>query len=173
MDTINDLANVVKIKNEISTDIAVLSLQKLVEKVEHSLSQVIRTSGAVITKNFASSDKLKASKTYMESIVLNLISNAIKYSKDDVVPRIEISASSDENDFILQVKDNGLGIDLKKHGEKIFGLRKTFHKNRDSRGVGLFITKAQIEAMEGSIHVESTLNVGSTFIVRLPKKIIV
>jgi len=74
---------------------------------------------------------------------------------------------------VLEFKDNGLGIDLNKFGSKIFGLRKTFHRNKDSNGVGLFITKAQVEAMKGTITVKSTPNVGSTFTIYLPKKMIV
>ena len=65
----------------------------------------------------------------------------------------------------LQVKDNGLGIDLNKYGAKIFGLRKTFHNHPEARGVGLFITKAQVESMGGNIRVESEMGEGSNFII--------
>jgi signal transduction histidine kinase len=70
----------------------------------------------------------------------------------------------------LRFVDNGLGIDLKRHGEKIFGMYKTFHTNPDSKGLGLFMVKNQVEAMGGVISVESEVNVGTTFIVRLPRK---
>lgn len=73
----------------------------------------------------------------------------------------------------MSVTDNGLGIDLKKHGEKVFGLRKTFHRNKDSRGIGLFITRAQVEAMEGDISIESEPNVGTIFTIRLPQRVII
>jgi len=64
---------------------------------------------------------------------------------------------------VLEIKDNGLGIDLEKHGRKLFGMYKTFHKNKNSRGIGLFITKNQIESMGGNIEVESKTNIGTTF----------
>ena len=70
-----------------------------------------------------------------------------------------------KNDAILVFKDNGKGIDLKKHAAKVFGLRKTFHQNEDARGVGLFITKAQIESMGGEIKVESVVDKGTVFTV--------
>jgi signal transduction histidine kinase len=63
----------------------------------------------------------------------------------------------------LYIKDNGLGIDLEKHGNRLFGMYKTFHKNANARGLGLFITKNQIEAMNGMVEVESEVNVGTTF----------
>ena len=64
---------------------------------------------------------------------------------------------------VIEISDNGIGIDLVKNGDKLFGMYKTFSNNKDSRGIGLFITKNQIEAMGGSITVESELNVGTTF----------
>ena len=60
-----------------------------------------------------------------------------------------------------------MGIDLEKYGEKLFGLYKTFHGNKDARGIGLFISKNQIEAMNGKIEVESKLNIGTTFKIHL------
>ncbi len=173
LDTINDLAEAVKIKNEIANDFTKVSLSRLIDKTKDSLSQQIIDSAAVVEVDLNGIDEIKASKSYMESILLNLTSNALKYSRKDVPPRIRISASQREDSLILNIEDNGLGIDLTRHGNKLFGLRNTFHKNKDSRGVGLFITKAQVEAMQGSILVESEPNNGSTFSIKLPKEIIV
>jgi signal transduction histidine kinase len=68
----------------------------------------------------------------------------------------------------LTVQDNGKGIDLDKHGDKIFGMFKTFHGNRDARGIGLFITRNQIEALGGTIEVASKVGEGTKFTVYLP-----
>ena len=68
---------------------------------------------------------------------------------------------------MLSVKDNGLGLNLEKYGKKLFKLNQIFHPGHDSKGVGLFITKAQIESFGGSIRVESQENVGAEFIVTL------
>jgi PAS domain S-box-containing protein len=173
LDTINDLADVVKIKNEISKDFSTINLSKLIEKASDSLSQEIKDKTASISVELNGISSIKASKTYMDSIILNLLSNALKYAHEERNPNIQITAKEDETYFTLTVKDNGLGIDLKKHGEKVFGLRKTFHRNKDSKGIGLFITKAQVEAMEGNISLESEPNIGTTFAIRLPKKVIV
>jgi signal transduction histidine kinase len=69
----------------------------------------------------------------------------------------------------LSFQDNGLGIDLEKYKEQLFGMYQTFHQHNDSRGVGLFITKNQIESMGGNISIESEVNVGTTFTITLKK----
>jgi signal transduction histidine kinase len=80
-------------------------------------------------------------------------------------------SSENIGDYLkIIIQDNGLGIDMKRHGNKIFGMYKTFHKNADARGIGLFITKNQIEAMGGRIEVESEEGKGTTFIVTLKKE---
>lgn len=102
----------------------------------------------------------------MESIFLNLIGNAIKYSAEDRVPHIEIKTEVKNEMNIITFKDNGLGIDLKKLGSKLFGLNKVFHRHPDAKGVGLYLTKTQIEAMGGTISATSEVNVGTTFTVK-------
>ena len=66
------------------------------------------------------------------------------------------------------IRDNGRGLDLKKYGSKVFGLYKTFHGNKDAKGLGLFITKTQVESMHGNVDIESEPNMGTSIIVELP-----
>lgn len=105
-------------------------------------------------------------KVYLESIVYNLISNALKYTRPEVYPHIQVSSYAEKGRVVLSVKDNGLGIDLEKHGSQMFKLKKVFHKGFDSKGVGLFMTKNQLETFGGSIKVRSTPMQGSEFIVQ-------
>ena len=106
---------------------------------------------------------------YFESIVINLLSNAIKYRRVNVPLTINIFCEQNDDYFILKFEDNGCGIDLDLHGDRIFGMYKTFHKNKDARGLGLFLIKNQIEAMQGKIKVDSFVNKGSTFTIFLRK----
>jgi signal transduction histidine kinase len=94
---------------------------------------------------------------------MNFISNGIKYSSKERNSFVKITVEVTDDFIILIFKDNGLGIDLEKHGNKLFGIYKTFHEHEDSRGVGLFITKNQVESMGGRIEVQSEVNVGTTF----------
>lgn len=105
---------------------------------------------------------------YVDSILLNLLSNSIKYSDPTRPSWIRLTAKQDEDRIRLECEDNGVGIDLERYGGLIFGLYKTFHNHPDARGIGLFITRAQVEAMGGSIAVESSPGAGTTFMVWLP-----
>ena len=95
--------------------------------------------------------------------MLNLLSNALRYSYPGRNPIITLTCTKEDNHQVLRVSDNGIGIDLSKHGDKLFGIYQTFNGNADARGFGLFISKNQIEAMGGKIEVESEIGKGTTF----------
>jgi len=87
----------------------------------------------------------------------------VKYRSEDRALKINVSTKIVGEYAVLSIADNGIGIDLKKNGFKIFGMYKTFHTNKDARGIGLFITKNQVEAINGKIEVTSQENIGTTF----------
>ncbi len=107
-------------------------------------------------------------RSYFNSILYNLISNAIKYRHSDRDCIINISTNRINDTCLIQVKDNGIGIDLEKHQNKMFGMYKRFHDHLDGKGLGLFLTKQQIDAMNGKIYVDSKINIGSQFSIELP-----
>jgi len=102
---------------------------------------------------------------YIESMLYNFISNSLKYSRPDIPVEITVSTYRQDDKIVLSVKDNGLGIDLEKYGNKVFQLNQVFHEGYDSKGIGLYITRKQIESLGGSITVKSKENEGSEFIV--------
>jgi PAS domain S-box-containing protein len=106
-------------------------------------------------------------KVYLESILYNFISNALKYVRQDARPDITVSTASENGKTVLSIKDNGLGIDLDRYGDRLFKLNQVFHSGFDSKGVGLFLTKSQIEALGGSIDVKSKVGEGTVFTVTL------
>jgi signal transduction histidine kinase len=140
-----------------------LPLLKYVEKSIGDVKVLALNAGCDIINEVPSAVMVKALPAYLESIILNILTNAIKYRSPKRKSNIHIYAKFNNNMIQLIVMDNGLGIDLKLHGSKIFGMYKTFHGNNDAKGIGLFITKNQIDAMGGSIEVESKLNQGTTF----------
>ncbi|HBX66928.1 MAG TPA: hypothetical protein DEG32_12540, partial [Balneolaceae bacterium] len=138
-----------------------------VNKIEEILTTERLANNVNIQKDIPANLSLKYNPAYLESIVLNLLSNAIKYRHPDRKPEVAVKAEEREGSVHLEVSDNGLGIDLEKHGEKLFGMYNTFHQNKNSKGIGLFITKNQIESMGGSIDVQSKPNEGTTFKIKL------
>ena len=98
------------------------------------------------------------------------MSNALKYRSAERVLEITISAEDWGDLVLLSVADNGLGIDMKSDGDKLFKIGKVFHENPGAKGFGLFMTKSQVETMNGKIWVESEPGKGSTFFVQLKKE---
>lgn len=142
------------------------NMEKTFQKVKSQLNGMIQSKKAVITTNFK--DKhIFCPEIYMQSIIYNLLSNALKYISDERTPEIAIESWRDEKHSYLSVKDNGIGIDLEKFGKKLFKLNQTFHRGYDSNGVGLFLTKAQIDSIGGNIEVESNVGSGTKFVVTL------
>ncbi len=165
LSTIKVLAESLKIQRDFVDDECEVTFEEIFNNVTKLLSGQIQEAGLQFTVDF-SCPHIFYSPTYMQSIFINLISNAIKYRSLSRTPFIKIEThKTEKGKAILKVTDNGIGIDLKKNRHKIFGLYKTFHSNKDSRGVGLYMTKRQVEALGGTIDVESEINVGTTFTV--------
>ncbi|MGN6647653.1 MAG: PAS domain S-box protein [Cytophaga sp.] len=164
LSTIQVLAEALKIQRDFVDDEIELSFQETLDSVLGLLSGQIKEANVAFEVDFSKCDKLFYSQTYLHSIFINLISNAIKYRSPQRETIIKIdSYKSDNGKVVLKISDNGIGIDIEKNQHKIFGLYKTFHANKDSRGVGLYMTKRQIETLGGAIFVESKINVGTTF----------
>jgi signal transduction histidine kinase len=92
-----------------------------------------------------------------------LLTNSIKYKSETKKLKISITIKKTNNSTILKFKDNGIGIDLKRNSEHIFGLYQRFHDYPDSKGLGLYLVKSQIESLGGTIAIESEVNKGTEF----------
>lgn len=112
---------------------------------------------------FESWHTVKCSKFYMKSVIHNLMSNALKYRKQDVPSYLILETAMEKGKKILYVRDNGLGIDLSRHSKNMFKLYKRFHRNISGKGMGLFIVQSQLHAMNATIEVQSEPGTGTTF----------
>ncbi|TGK50565.1 PAS domain S-box protein [Leptospira kanakyensis] len=165
--TIEDLTAVIKV-NLAQENYELIDIEQVVQKNLESLALQILESKLKVEVNLQDQCFVRVIPAYLDSIVLNLITNAIKYKAKDRDSFLRISGIRKNRFIEVQFEDNGQGIDLKKHGDKLFGMYKTFHENKEARGVGLFILKSQIETMGGKIEVESTVGLGTKFTVFLP-----
>ncbi len=164
--TLNELNDVLKIKQSKNIDRQELEFAIVFEKVCQMLSTRITELNAEVRTDFKVSS-VSYPNIYLESILLNLLSNALKYHAKERRPLIEVKTYLLGQKLMLEVADNGLGINLSKYGHQIFKMRKTFHDHPESRGLGLFLIKNQIESMGGEISVKSEVNTGTTFYVKL------
>ena len=164
-ETMNELMDTLKIKKNIEIQRVELRFKDILDKVIQSLEGNLIQCGASVTFDFNKAPIIYYPKTYLESIFQNLMSNAIKYQSKERPLQIHFESEKNHETTILKVTDNGLGIDMERFGDKLFGMHKTFHEHEEARGVGLFLTKTQIETMGGRISAESKVDEGTTFII--------
>lgn len=169
-ESIEYLNEIITIQQKTNIEKKEICLKHEIEKTKKALRLVIKKSKIIITDTIPEDLMVKAIPAYLDSILLNLITNAIKYKSKQRTATLEIGYEIIDNFNVINFKDNGLGLDLEKNGHKIFGMYKTFHGNEDAKGIGLFITKNQLEAMNGKIEVESELDLGSNFKIYLNEK---
>lgn len=167
VDSLATLMQITQIKLNKELPRQLCDVSTFVNETCNQLQTVIFEKSAIIRKNLMV-QHINYPKVYLENIFYNLISNALKYTRNNVKPEITITTQlNDENKIQILVTDNGLGIDLKKYKDRVFRLNEIFHHGFDSKGVGLYITKTQIESMGGNITVESIPDQGCEFIVTL------
>lgn len=162
-ETMLNLNEVINIQTNINLILENLNIKDNIDRIVNIISEQIAFKKAVIQNNVSPEIFVNYNPAYLESILLNFISNAIRYCHPMRNPVIILNSYIENERTVLEISDNGLGIDLKKYGDKLFGMYKTFHENPDSKGIGLFITKNQIDAMGGTVTVESEPNIGTTF----------
>ena len=169
-ETIEYLNEIITIQQKTNIEKTKINLKHEIEKTKMALSLLIKESKITISDTIPDDLVVTAIPAYLDSILLNLFTNAIKYKSPERKPTLEISYEIIEDYVVLNFKDNGLGLDLKKNAHKLFGMYKTFHGNEDAKGIGLFITKNQLEAMNGKIEIESEVGQGSNFKIYLNEK---
>ena len=171
--TMNDLNKLMDTRLEDELPAEEVGLAELIEREWENLqTEEIQAAGARLVADLKV-PYVYLPKVYAESILHNFISNALKYRSSERKPRIEVKTWEEADDICLAVVDNGLGMDLRSVGDKLFGLYKTFHFHKQAKGMGLYLTKMQVEALGGTIKVESKPNKGTMFTVSFPRSQVV
>ncbi len=162
-ETMKHLNEVVNINTNLNLVTKPLKLSKYIKRAKEVFTEQIRTNKVTFITDVQKDALINYNSAYLESILYNLISNAIRYRHHERKPIITIKLYKEDDKDVIEVSDNGIGIDLERNADKIFGLYKTFSTNSNARGIGLFITKNQVNAMGGTIVVNSIPNTGTTF----------
>ena len=163
--TLNDSIDELVENESINTQIEVVNLNESLSEVLISINSLVRDSRAIINIDFSAFENISFNKAYIKSIFLNLVTNSIKYAKPYQVPIITIESRKVNGVNQLVFSDEGLGFDMDKVKDKIFGLYQKFHSNIDSNGIGLYLVYNHITSLGGRIAVESKINEGATFII--------
>ncbi|MCY1486545.1 Sensor protein kinase WalK [compost metagenome] len=169
--TIEHLNELVSIHTEIKIARENLNLNEFFQRTLNVLSEKINKHNVKIISLIPDDVYINYNPAYLESILLNFTTNAIKYSHPDRQLEITYQLTYEKGKKVLTISDNGLGIDLDKYRNSLFGMYKTFHQHPDSRGIGLFITKNQVEAMGGKIEVTSKVGEGTAFKIYFNEKV--
>jgi len=166
-ESIDILSRTLTIRQGVAIPYDRLDVADVFHRVCTTLVRDIESSDAVITTDFSACAEVDYPESYFESILHNLLTNALKYRSVDRRLLIDVRTHADSGSPVLIVRDNGQGIDLSLHGDRLFGLWQTFHDNTDARGVGLYMTRTMVEAQGGSITCASKPGEGAAFTVRL------
>lgn len=164
--TLEDMHLVLKVRANEEYNIEDVDIQEVFQNTLDLFKDEIEKSGITITTDFKLS-QITYVKYHLDNFFLNLISNAVKYCAQDRRPHLHISAHREDSAVIFTFKDNGIGIDLKRHGKDLFGMYQRFHQKTNGRGIGLYLVHSQITSMGGEIQVNSEMGKGTIFLLKI------
>lgn len=167
--TLEEMHKVLHIRAEKNFDYRTVDLEDVLHDIKAQVGEKMIKSRIRIETDFRIL-KLKYVRSHIENLFLNLVTNAIKYAKEGEDPHLKISSRRENGNIVLTFTDKGIGIDLKRHGNELFGMYKRFHNHPESRGLGLYLIKKQLQALGSDIRVESTPGLGTTFLITLSSK---
>jgi PAS domain S-box-containing protein len=162
-ETVHNLNDIIAIQNNINLPVKEINIYNEITRIVESILVLIKNAGTMIDYRLDQNEKLVTNAAYFESILLNLITNSLRYKKPDVELQLVIDVYQEDEYKVLSFGDNGIGIDLERFGDQLFGMYNTFNGNKDAKGMGLFIIKTQVEAMRGKITVSSQPGTGTNF----------
>ncbi len=167
-EVIVDLNIILSTEKQLSEKKERVHFSKIVRDIQESIANILEKEKPNFKIDFKRVDEMFTIKSYMHSIFYNLISNSIKYRTSNIPLDITIESDLVDEKVILTFKDNGMGVDLLKYGDDLFGLYKRFHVGKaEGKGMGLHMVKVQVEKLGGKISVKSKVNQGTEFTIEL------
>lgn len=167
-EVIKDLNKTLQIQDVFNENKQPILLSNVVNEIKINLKGLADFEKISLDYDFSEIDQIVSLKSYIYSVLFNLINNSVKFKKINEKVAISIKSKVELNKLRISIKDNGQGLDLKLNKDKIFGLYKRFHPLIEGKGLGLFLVKTQIETLGGSIDVVSEPNQGTEFTIELP-----
>ncbi|AHJ97847.1 PAS domain-containing protein [Hymenobacter swuensis] len=166
--TIEHLTEVSKLQKEHEPAATAVDLAEVVEDVRQDLLPLVQETGARLHLNVAARPPIRFSEKNLRSVVYNLLSNALKYHSPARRPHIDVRAHVRPGYTVLEVHDNGLGIEAA-YLPRLFTMFQRFHDHVEGSGIGLYMVKRMVDNAGGRIEVFSQPGAGTTFFVHLPQ----
>ena len=170
-ETVEDLIKILIIKDKNSIAQEEIQFETIFQKVFTQTKNLIKENNPKIKYDFSLAPNVFFNPVYLESIFLNLFTNALKYSSPTRNLEIKIHSKRIGNEIQLEFEDNGIGINLKRHKDRVFGLYQRFHNHQNSKGLGLYLVKSQLETLGARIEIESRVDEGTKFFIKFKEKI--
>ncbi|MFL5747478.1 MAG: ATP-binding protein [Niastella sp.] len=161
--TINALNEIIAFRKTLKVEREKINLEEALEEVKLRIYDMISSSGAEIQADFTGCRFVHYPAVHLKSIFQNLLTNAIKYKQHGHPPKIDITTSCEDKFLVLEVKDQGMGIDMDLYKDKLYGLFQRFHTHVEGSGIGLHMIYSIVESYGGKIYIESEVNKGTTF----------
>lgn len=158
--TINDLVKVLIIKDNPSLQ-ENLQISKVFQSVCAEMGELVNKIKPDLNIDFNQATHITFNRLYMESILSNLMSNAIKFRSTNRLLKISVCTRVLQGSILMTFEDNGIGLDVDRYKDRLFGFYQRFHNYPDSKGLGLYMIKLQMEALGGSISIQSQVDVGT------------
>jgi two-component system phosphate regulon sensor histidine kinase PhoR len=161
-------------RQEVQLNLKPLHVHQIIQDVaDNFVLRIQEKQGTLETHLTAENDLIEGDEVHISNLINNLFDNAVKYSKENVPPKICITTSSNNKKFIIRIEDNGIGMSretLKRMFEKFYRAHTGNLHNVKGFGLGLSYVKTVVEAHQGTIKADSTLGKGSCFTIELPLK---
>ena len=164
---VKDLNMILEVRRNNSGVLTEINLAEEVNLITINLEKEIIETRTRIEVDFSEIPDIRTLRPYLDSILMNLVSNAIKYRSPNRLPIIHIKSELKGEYICLRIKDNGLGINIPLYKDKLFTLYQRFHDHVEGKGLGLYLVKTQVNSLGGKIEVESEVDQGSTFYIYL------
>ncbi len=161
--TLDEAGNAIRVHRTVAPEVEPIYVRDVVLGIKTQLAQTFEDLGASLEIDTDEVPVVHYPRVYLETVLRHLISNALRFAQQGTPIIISVRSMLHEGLPVIEVSDTGVGIDLSKHGNRMFRLGTTFHRQASGRGLGLFMVRTIVESLGGEIDVESAPNQGTTF----------
>jgi PAS domain S-box-containing protein len=162
-DTLNDIIKVLLIREKRNTPLKKIALNDFLNAYIEKRKSIGDFLNCTIEIDLAKDNFIYFDKEFLDSILNNLFSNALKFASPERPLLIKIKSYKSRFNTVFEFSDNGIGFDIQMVKDRIFGLYQKFHDNIEGKGFGLYLIHSLVSSLGGSISCESSKDKGTNF----------